>query len=381
MAGIDLSKYKTEGVKKASVNYEDKIQELLKKDIQLFGGSKLNDKKKEEFYLELAMLLNAGVDIKTALDLISDEQTKEKNKILFKSIKEFVVAGGTVSEAMKNSGKFSPYEYFSVQIGEETGKISLVLKELSEFFHKKIKQKRQFVSALAYPVMVLCTSFGMIVFMMTMIVPMFSGMFDRFGAELPWITQMAISVSNVFTDYFYLLLLFVLSIVVLVVTQKKQSWFRDASSRFILRIPIVGEMVRKIYIARLCHFMTLLTASKIPLLRTIDLIRQMIDFYPIEQSLLQVEKDIMKGIPLHKSLEAFPIYYSKMITLIKIGEEVNQLEFFFDKIAKQYADDVEHQSTLIKSLIEPFMILFLAVVVGTIVISMYLPLFQLSTAF
>lgn len=380
MAGIDLSKYKAEESKKTSVNYEGKIQELLKKDIKFFGN-KLNDKKKEEFYLELGMLLNAGVDIKTALDLISDEQPKEKDKTLFKNIKEFVVAGGTISDAMKSTGKFSPYEYFSVQIGEETGKLSLVLKELSEFFHKKIKQRRQFTSALAYPVMVLCTSFGMVIFMMTMIVPMFSGMFERFGAELPWITKMVISISNVFTDYFYLLVLFIVSIIVLVVTQRRQLWFRMATSKFILRIPIVGEMVRKIYIARLCHFMTLLTASKIPLLRTIDLIRQMIGFYPIESSLAIVEKDIINGIPLHKSLEQFPIYYSKMITLIKIGEEVNQLEFFFDKIAKQYADDVEHQSGLIKSLIEPFMILFLAIVVGTIVISMYLPLFQLSTAF
>jgi len=380
MAGIDLSKYKTEPEKKTSVSYEGKIQELLKKDIKLFGN-KLNDKKKEEFYLELGMLLNAGVDIKTALDLISDEQTKEKDKLLFKNIKEFVVSGGTISDAMKSTDKFSPYEYYSIQIGEETGKLSLVLKELSEFFHKKIKQRRQFTSALAYPVMVLCTSFGMVVFMMTMIVPMFSGMFERFGAELPWITKMVISVSNVFTDYFYLLVLFIISIIALVITQRKQIWFRDIMSRLILRTPIIGEMVRKIYIARLCHFMTLLTASKIPLLRTIDLIRKMIGFYPIESSLAQVEKDIINGIPLHKSLEQFPIYYSKMITLIKIGEEVNQLEFFFDKIAKQYADDVEHQSGLIKSLIEPVMILFLAIVVGTIVISMYLPLFQLSTAF
>lgn len=380
MAGIDLSKYKQESSKGQVRDYESQLQALLKKDIKLFG-SKLGDKKKEEFYLELSMLLNAGVDIKTALDLVSDEQKKEKDKALFKEIKEYVVAGGTVSEAMKNSGKFSPYEYFSVQIGEETGKISLVLKELSEFFHKKIKQKRQFVSALSYPVMVMCTSLGMVIFMMTMIVPMFSGMFERFGAELPWITKMVIRVSNIITDYFLVIFLMIMSVVVVSVTQRKQAWYRNYSARIVLRIPVLGEMVRKIYIARLCHFMTLLTASKIPLLRTIDLIRQMIGYYPIEVSLTQVEKDIMKGIPLHKSLEQFPIYYSKMITLIKIGEEVNQLEFFFDKIAKQYADDVEHNSTLIKSLIEPVMILFLAVVVGTIVISMYLPLFQLSTAF
>jgi type IV pilus assembly protein PilC len=380
MAGIDLTKSKSKSTKTKSPDYNQRLQDILKKDITYFGN-KLNDKKKEEFYLELGMLLDAGVDIKTALDLIADEQTKNKDKEFFKNIREFVIAGGTVSAAMKQTGKFSAYEYFSVQIGEETGKLSLILKELSDFFHKKIKQRRQFTSALAYPILVMCTSLGMVIFMMTAIVPMFSGMFERFGADLPAVTKMVIAISNVFTDYFYLLILFIVSMVVVVVTQRKQIWFRDFTSRLILRTPIIGEMVRKIYIARLCHFMTLLTASKIPLLRTIDLIKQMIGYYPIEVSLTKVEKDILNGVPLHKSLQEFPIYYSKMVTLIKIGEEVNQMEFFFDKIAKQYADDVEHQSTIIKSLIEPIMILFLAVVVGTIVIAMYLPLFQLSTAF
>jgi len=313
------------------------------------------------------------------LDLIADEQKKEKDKQLFKEIKDYVVNGGSLSEAMEKSKKFSIYECYSVQIGEETGKIIMILKELSEFFRKKINQKRQFTSALAYPVLVMLTSFGMVIFMMTTVVPMFSGMYERFGAELPWITQMVIAASKIFTDYFYLLLLFIISVFVLVVTQKKEEWFRNYSSRIILRIPILGEMVRKIYIARFCHFMTLLTSSKIPLVRSLKLIHQMIGYYPIEKSLEKAELDIIKGVSLHKTLSEFPIYYSKMITLIKIGEEVNQLDSFFEKISHQYSDEVDHQSALLKSLIEPLMILFLAGVVGTIIVAMYLPLFQLST--
>jgi type IV pilus assembly protein PilC len=377
MAGIDISKAnKVNKPKEESNGFS--IENILKKEITLFGDG-LPDKKKEEFYLELSTLLGAGVDIKTALDLIADEQKKEKDKVFFKGIKDFVIGGGTLSKAMENTKKFSIYECFSVQIGEETGKITMVLKELSDFFHKKIAQRRQFTSALAYPALVMTTSFGMVVFMMTTVVPMFSGMYKRFGGELPLITRMVMNVSTVFTDYFYLLFLFLLSIFVFFYSQRKQEWYREYSSRIILKMPIFGEMVRKIYIARFCHFMTLLTASKIPLLRSISLIKQMIGYYPIEQSLSKAEKDILQGIPLNKSLSNFPIYYSKMITLIKIGEEVNQLEMFFDKISKQYSDDVEHQAGLLKSLLEPIMILFLAIVVGTIIIAMYLPLFQLST--
>lgn len=378
MAGIDLSKHAAVTGRKQSEGGGFDIEKLLKKEITLFGNG-LGDKKKEEFYLELSTLLESGVDIKSALDLIASEQKKEKDSLLFSGIRDAVIGGGTLSKAMNATGKFSPYESHSIQIGEETGKITLVLKELSDFFHKKISQKRQFTSALAYPCLVMTTSVGMVVFMMTAVVPMFSGMYQRFGAELPWITQMVINISKIFTDYFYILLLFVGSLIAIIVTQRKNEWFRRLSSRIILRIPVLGDMVRKIYVSRFCHFMTLLIASKIPLIRAISLIEQMIGYYPIESSLKTVSEDIIRGVPLNKSLAKFPIYYPKMITLLKIGEEVNQLEKFFDKIAKQYSDEVEHQSTLIKSLLEPLMILFLAVVVGTIIIAMYLPLFQLST--
>ena len=104
----------------------------------------------------------------------------------------------------------------------------------------------------------------------------------------------------------------------------------------------------------------------------------MIDFYPIEQSLIVIENDIMNGISLHKSLEKFSIYPKRMVSLVKVGEEVNQLEGFFEKIGKQYTEDVEHKTGMISSFIEPIMIIFLGLVVGTILVAMYLPLFSIG---
>jgi type IV pilus assembly protein PilC len=379
MAGIDISKYQSapkSGVKKKEGNMMD----FLKKDITLFGNE-LNDKKKEEFYLELNVLLAAGVDIKTTLELISTEQSKEKDKIFFNGINEKVIKGSTLSEALKNTGKFSAYEYFSIQIGEETGKVSEVLKDLSEFFQKRIKQKRQIMSVLSYPIFVLVASFGALAFMLNTVVPMFSGMYKRFGAELPWITSFIIKLSNAFSDYFYLFVLVSACTFFLLYSQRKKLWFRKASTSFVLKLPFIGEVIRKIYIARLCHSLTLLLSSKIPLLRAIELIKKMISFYPLEESLTQVEKDILGGVALNKSLSQFPFYYRKMVTLVKIGEEVNQLDQFFSKIASQYTDDVEHQIGILKSLIEPIMIVVLGIIVGTIVVAMYLPLFQLTSVF
>jgi type IV pilus assembly protein PilC len=375
--GIDIRKLQKKSTEKSD---GFSLFELLNKDIS-FSSNKLNDKKKEAFYHELGILFSAGVDIKSALELIEEEQTKPKEKALFATIKERVIAGGSLSEAIRESGKFSNYEYYSIQIGEETGKLPVVLHELAGFYLNKIKQSRQIVSALSYPVLVLATSVGAILFMMNYIVPMFADIFKRFGGDLPWITSFILGISNTISSYFYLFVLVMISIAVVVVTQREKEWYRKFISNLVLRLPFVGDMLRKIYLARFCHSMTLLIGSKIPLVRALSLVKQMIGFYPLEQSLIQIEKDILHGGSLHQSMSKFSIYHKRMVSLVKVGEEVNQLEMFFDKIGKQYTEDVEHQTGIISSLMEPIMIIFLGLIVGVILIAMYLPLFKLSSNF
>lgn len=382
MAGIDLKalQKQSKSLKGAEQVTENSILDFLNKDISL-GGNSLSDRKKEAFYHELGILFAAGVDIKSSLELIEDEQTKPKDKALFCNIKDQVIAGGSLSSAIKASGKFSNYEYHSIQIGEETGKLSVVLKELASFYQNKIKQQRQIVSALSYPVLVLATSFGAIFFMMNYIVPMFADIFKRFGGDLPWITAFILSISEVISSYFYFFVLILVSLAVVYYTQKEKNWFRKLISEALLKTPFIGEMIRKIYLARFCHSMTLLIGSKIPLVRALSLVKQMIGFYPLEVSLTKIENDILHGGSLHQSMEQFPIYHKRMVSLVKVGEEVNQLENFFDKIGKQYTEDVEHQTGIISSLMEPLMIIFLGLIVGVILIAMYLPLFKLSSNF
>ena len=382
MAGIDINKINKERLQNrtSSKKEEGSILDFLNKDIS-FSGNSLGDKKKEAFYHELGILFSAGVDIKTSLELIEEEQTKPKDKALFTTIKDFVIAGGSLSQAIKDSGKFSNYEYHSIQIGEETGKLSHVLKELSGFYQNKIKQRRQIVSALSYPVLVLGTSMGAVLFMMNFIVPMFADIFKRFGGDLPWITAFILRISETISSYFYLFILIIISLVIISVTQKEKEWYRKLISTFVLKLPFVGDLVQKIFVARFCSSMTLLIGSRIPLVRALSLIKQMIGFYPLEVSITQIEKDILQGGSLHKSMAAFPIYHKRMVSLIKVGEEVNQLEMFFDKIGKQYTEDVEHQTGIISSLMEPLMIIFLGLIVGVILIAMYLPLFKLSSNF
>ena len=196
-----LSKTKPTGTHSKTEGKFDLI-EFLNKDIS-FGNKQLSDKRKEEFYLEFSTLLLSGIDIRTAFDLILVDQKNKKGRSVFEHIKEDVIAGFSLSEAIYKSNKFSSYEVYSIKIGEETGKIGDILQELALYFKSRISQRRKIVSALTYPLIVLLTSFGAVFFMLKFVVPMFADVFKKFGGELPWVTQFILNISELIDAKFY----------------------------------------------------------------------------------------------------------------------------------------------------------------------------------
>jgi type IV pilus assembly protein PilC len=319
------------------------------------------------------------VDIRSALELIETEQTKEKDRILFASIKESIISGNSLSKALQQTELFTMYEYYSLQIGEESGRLTEVLTELSLFFTKKIQQKRQLTSALSYPAVVFFASFGAIFFMMKFVVPMFADVFKRFKGELPAFTKLIIRISDAFGNYSLYFIIFFVALTGFLISQREAVWFRKYGAKIILRTPIMKDMIAKIYLARFCQSMNLLISAKTPLVTAIELVKKMVGFYPIEISLETVQEDLLRGKPLHLSLSKFKIYNRRMISLIKVAEEVNQLDTMFSRLSKQYSDEVEHQTSILGSLIEPIMIIFLGILVAVILVAMYLPLFQMSS--
>jgi len=377
MAKIDLNNIANKKLNTDSESKKDFFS-FLNKDIKLFGSS-FSDKKKERFYSELNILFSAGVDIRSALELIEEEQTKVKDKQLFNKIKESVIQGNSLSKAMNEAGVLSTYEYFSLQIGEESGRLPQILSELANFYNKKIQQKRQLTSALSYPLIVFLSAFGAIFFMLKFVVPMFSDVFKRFKGKLPYFTEKIIELSDAFSNYSFYFIIGILFFFLFLYSQRNSIWYRKLSSKLILRIPIMNTLISKIYLARFCQSMNLLISAKTPIVKSIELVKKMVGFYPIEVSLEIIQDDILKGIPLSQSLSKFKIYNRRMISLIKVAEEVNQLDVMFGKLAKQYSDEVEHQTSILGSLIEPIMIIFLGLLVAIILIAMYLPLFQMSS--
>jgi len=380
MPSIDLSSYRKSKKKTGKDESRFSVAELLNKDIS-FGNGQVSDRKKEAFYVELSTLLQSGIDLKTSLELILVDQDKTKEKQLFENIKTSVLNGNSLSDAINETGKFSQYEFYSTRIGEETGRLAEVLTDMAKYFKSKISQRRKVISAVTYPMIVLSTSLGAVFFMLKFVVPMFADVFKRFGGRLPAVTSLILEFSEFTDNYFkYIFILFVV-IMLFIAFSRNKGWFRRVSSAMILKTPVVGDIVSKIYLARFANTMRLLVSTDTPLLRSIALVRQMIGFYPIEVSLLEVEQSILKGESLHNSLSVFPFYPAKMIQLIKVGEEVNRLDYFFEKIATQYTEEVEYRTGTLSSLLEPLIIIFLGLIVGVILIAMYLPMFQMSNSF
>ncbi len=381
MPTIDLSRYEKKKTAKAHKGSERSgLIAFLNKDIS-FGSRELDDKKKQSMYLELGSLLVAGVNLKSSLELISADQEKAKDKELFTGIKDKVLNGMTLAKAMETSGRFSMYEIYSVQIGEETGQLNEVLQDTAKFYEQKVKQRRKIISTLTYPCVVLATAFGAVFFMLKFVVPMFGDVFRQFGGHLPWITEKIISTSEAVQHYFLPFAVVIIASFALLWRVRKTDRYRRIASGLLLRIPIAGGLVQKIYLARFCNSMRLLIKARVPLLRAIALSRQMIGWYPIEVSLDKIEYAILSGKPLYQSMQEFVIYPAKMIQLIKVGEETNQLDYFFARISEQYIDEIEYRTSALSSTMEPLIIIFLGIIVGIILVAMYLPLFQMSNSF
>lgn len=349
---------------------------FLQRDISL--GSMVNDKLKERFYNDMHVLISAGVDIKTALELFYTELEKKKQRSFFSELTEDVIRGSSMSGAMEKRKVFSRYECVSIRIGEETGQITDILKELTGYFARRIKMKRQLVSVFSYPSFLLTVTFGVLYFMLNNVVPMFAEVFERFGKELPAFTLAIIHASEHVKAYGGVVMLSVLLVILMLYLQRKKTWLRKYAAMIALRIPIFGKLLHKVYLSRFCQSMQLLVSAKIPLIEALALVEKMIEFYPMEQALQTIRIGLSKGRALHEGMADFPVFERRMVSLIKVSEEVNSLDTMFDRLAKQYNDEVEYRTAIMGSLIEPLMILMIGVIVGVILVAMYQPLFNIS---
>jgi len=351
---------------------------IWQKEIILFGAS-FSNKKKEDFYTELSVLLKAGITLKEALELIQDSQKKEKLKAFIQTLNTNLIAGNSFSETIQDKKEFTEYEYHSIRIGEESGTLPQIIAELGNFFAKKNEQRRTLINALTYPIIILVTAVLVVLFMLRLVVPMFQDIFTQNNVELPWITKMVVAASDFFGAFGWGLLLLPLLWYIAKSQLKKNKSLKRFWNIFLLKIPYLGSFIKAVYMAQLTRAMSLLSASKVPMVNSIELAGKMIDFIPIQEGLQHVNQNILQGKSLSQSMKENRIFDPKMVSLVKVAEETNQTEFIFERLSNQYSIEVQQKSKLLSTLMEPMIILVVGTLVGVILIAMYLPMFKLGS--
>ena len=341
-----------------------------------FSGKKLNDKRRQNFYEQLSILLNSGLDIKSSTELL----VKEKNTPDFLAgLNTFLTSGSLFSESMSKIGQFSKFELSTVQIGEETGQLNRVIEELAQYYKDKNDIRSVVVNLLIYPVLVFLLTLGVSYFMLLEVVPMFQQIFASFDSDLPRITQWIVNLSEFMSSNRTILLLSPLIIFGVFITIKKQPYTKIISSKLLMSAPLIGPFVRKVIISRMATSLSLLLSSDVPLERSLGLINQMISFHPLNVALKNIRTSITKGDSFYSSVSQFPkIFDPRITTLIKVGEESGNLPSVFQKLSEQYRKEIRYRSEVLGKIAEPVLILFVAIFVGFILVAMYMPLFSLG---
>lgn len=371
--GLKLNQIENPEKRASSMSLDD----ILKKEITLFGNS-FSSKKKEQFYVELGVLLQSGIRLKDALSLMSESQKKKKDADLFFSMSEDIVQGKDFSAILRDDKNFTDYEQYSIGIGEQTGTLQKVTTSLAEFYSRKNEQRRNMISALTYPAIVLTTAVLAVTFMLQFVVPMFKDVFAQNNVELPAITRGVIAVSEGMGAYGWVLFLMSILVFVLGKLYSKKKWYRSWRDRLVLKLPLIGGFTKTAQIARFTQAVSLLVSAKVSIPESLKLAREMIDFIPLENVLVKAESDLLRGLSLSESFKNTKFFDNKMIALVRVAEETNQTEFVFSRLNEQYSAEVLQKSKTFSTILEPIIILIVGVLVAVILISMYLPMFELG---
>lgn len=341
---------------------------------------RMNDSKKEMLFSELHSLLASGIDFSHAFEMLIQGEKDKTTKALLGDLFQHVVQGDMLWQALSLSGQFTALDYGVVRIGEETGKLHESLIFLSDYYHKKMAQKRMISSAVSYPVIILSVAVIVLIFMVLVIVPMFEQVYARMGGELPGITQVVIAFSRNSKTYLFFFILFTGGSASLLTLYKNTERMQKYKSAFLLKIPVAGELLKMHYQSHFCKLLYLLYSSGVPLLQGIEMLRGIITFYPYRKSFEVISKGLYNGESLAENIARFDhIYDRKLSTLLKVGEETNTLSGMLKKQGDDLSVQLEHKLKQMGNMLEPVLILFVGILVAIVLISMYLPMFKLGT--
>ncbi|MGI2326462.1 type II secretion system F family protein [Planococcus sp. YIM B11945] len=369
-----IIKLRDEGIK--VIDIKEIETTTLQKDINIG-----NPVKRDHFIMflrQFSTLMRAGVTIVDTVRILSQQvESKALSKALA-TVEDELRKGNSLSNSLAKYPKiFEPLTINLIKAGEMSGNIDESLDRLATHYDKAYQTRQKVVSALSYPVVVGVLAIGVVIFLLATIVPMFVEMFEGFGGELPLLTQLVMMGSDLTLDYWYLIVLSVLLIMGVIWVMKRNEKGRMILDTLLLRMPIFGKIIKKSALARLTRTLSSLFSSSVPILQAMTMVEKVVDNAVMSKVILASRDSLERGGSLTEPMKnhwAFPPLIPHMIS---IGEQTGSLDHMLLKVAEFYEQEVEAETDRMKALIEPLMIVVLAALVGTIVLSIMLPMFEM----
>jgi len=347
-------------------------------NLPTFGGG-VSAKELAVFTRQFSVMIDAGLPLVQCLEILASQQENKLFQKVLTGTRAAVEGGSNLSTAMKQYPKvFDPLYSNMVEAGETGGILDTILQRLSTYIEKNVKLKAAVKSALIYPIGVISIAGAVIVLLLWKVVPIFATLFAGLGVDLPLPTKIVIGMSNFVGSIFGLLI--VVGIVGGIFGLK--VWYGTPGGRYfldsvILKLPVLGMLMRKIAVARFTRTLGTLISSGVPILEGLDITAKTSGNAVVERALFQVRRSLEEGKSLTEPLKDSAVFPGMVTQMISVGEQTGAMDAMLQKIADFYEDEVDAAVKDLLTALEPVMIVFLGIVVGGVVISMYLPLFSL----
>ena len=353
----------------------------LDKEIKIPGfGESVKTKDVVVFTRQLGTMIDAGLPIVQSLDILGAQTENKKFRGVIRQLKDDVEAGSTFTEALRKHGKiFDDLFVNMISAGEIGGILDTILQRLSIYMEKAMKLKAKIKGAMIYPATIVTVAGGVTTVLLIWVIPVFAELFTSFGQALPAPTQFVINLSN-FTIAYFPFIFATLGAAIFALRQVyRTEGGRLYMDRMILQAPVFGELIRKSSIARFTRTLSTLVSSGVPILDALLITAKTSGNKVVERAVLATRLSISEGNTISEPLTQSKVFPPMVCQMIAVGESTGKLDAMLQKIAEFYEDEVDNMVNNLTALMEPLVILFLGIIIGGLVISMYLPIFKLGS--
>ncbi len=344
------------------------------------GGKAIKQKDIAIFTRQLSTMMRAGVPLLQAFDIVARGSTNAKMTKLIMDIRNDVETGTSLSSAFRKHPLYFDALYCNlVEAGEAGGILDTLLDRLAIYQEKTMAIKNKIKSALIYPVAVMVVAFVVLAIIMLFVIPVFKDVFTSFGADLPAPTLFVIGMSEIFVKYWWAIFGFLGGgIYFFLESWKRSEKIQHTMDRLLLKVPVFGDLVNKSAVARWTRTLSTMFAAGVPLVEALDSVGGASGNAVFKDATDQIQKDVSTGASLTASMQTTGVFPTMVTHMCAIGEESGSLDAMLGKAAEFYEDEVDEAVKGLSSLMEPFIIVILGVLIGGIVVSMYLPIFKLG---